>query len=311
MDLLFLTTSLFFTAVALSVSVSYLAITAVVVMAQGIVSRLRHARPVSRRPGEVVHQALRITGRRWDQYRTAALLFVASSLLLVIFGRRNWWTDMSFGTYGAIAAAELFLLGFGVVKLIQLARYRGRLSNLLNTHITVAQRLVEAQLRGNRVYHAVPIGKTIIDNVVVGRNGIYTVNLFPPPNNQCDSVRAVAAGLIFQPGGLGCDLRKHQHQTTLLARALSRSVGSPITVLPVIVIPGCAIEPKSTEGLLLVSMESCTAFIGWKEPHAFLMDEDVEEINRWLSTQGFEKPPRSLQALADVLDAQIERPAMV
>jgi len=302
---------IFFTAVALTLSVSYLGLAAVVVATQGLVGHFRHARPISRRPGEIVHQALKITGRRWDQYQTAALLFVASILLLLIFGRYEWWVNMSVSLYAAIAAAELLILFFGLAKVVQLARYRARLATLLDTHSAVAQRLVEAQLRGNRVYHSVPIGNGIIDNLVVGSNGVYTVQLFPPPDSRCESVLAHAGGLTFRPGDFDCDLRKHKHQTTLLARALSQAVGSPITVLPVIVVPDCTIESTSTERPLLVSMESCTAFIGWKEPDAFLMDEDIEEINRWLSTQEEERPPRSLQALTGALDPQIERPALV
>jgi len=311
MDLSSLPSYIFFTAVALTVSVSYLALAAVVVATQGLVGHFRHARPISRRPGEIVHQALKITGRRWDQYQTAALLFVASILLLLIFGRYEWWANMSVSLYAAIAAAELLILCFGLAKMVQLARYRARLATLLDTHNAVAERLVEAQMRGNRVYHSVPIGKGIIDNLVVGSNGIYPVQLFPPPDNRCESVLANAGSLTFQPGDFDYDLRKYKHQITLLTRALSQAVGSPVTVLPVIVVPGCNIEPTSVERPLLVSMESCTAFIGWKEPDAFLMVEDIEAINRWLSTRQGEKPPRSLHALAGALDPQIERPALV
>ena len=311
MGLSFFPVYIFFIAVALTVSLSYLTISSLVAATHGLVARFGRARPISRRPGEVVHQALKITGRRWDQYHTAGLLFLASILPLLVLGRRDWWANMSIGLLVAIAASLLFIFGFGVAKMIQLARYRIRLSNLLDTHNAVAHRLVEAQLRGNRVYYSVPIGKTIIDNLIVGSNGVYSVNLLPPPDNQCESVHAIAGGLVFQPGDINCDLRKLKHQNTLLTRALSRSVGSQITVLPVLVVPDCCIEATSVEVPLLVSMESCTAFLGWKNAGAFLMDEEVEEINRWLSTLEFEKSPRSLQALADVLDAQIERPALV
>lgn len=311
MDLPLLTSSLFFTAVALTVSLSYLAIAALVAAAKAFLAGFRRVRPVSRRPGEIVHQALKITGRRWDQYRTAALLFVASILLLMIFGRRDWWADMSLSLHVAIAAALLLILGFGVVKMIQLARYRIRLAKLLDTHITVAQRLVEAQLRGNRIYHSVPIGKGIVDNLVLGSNGIYTVQLFPVPENRYESVCAEPGSLTFQPGDINCDLSRHKHQTTLMARALSQLVGSSVTVLPVIVVPDCNIKPSSVDRPLLVSMESCTAFIGWKDPAAFLMDEEIAEIDRWLSTRVSGKPFRSLQAVAGVLDAQIARPALV
>jgi hypothetical protein len=310
-DVSLLHSHIFFVAVAVSVSVSYLAVVNIAGVTRSVVGHFRSAQPVSRRPGEIIHQALKITGRRSDQYWTAALLFVASLLILITFGRRDAWTDMSVFQYTSIAAALSTILSFGILKLIQLARYRRRLGNMLDAHVSVAQRLAEAQQRGNRVFHSVPVGKTIIDNVIVGRNGVYTVQLFPPPDRQCKSVRADATGLYFQPGNFLCEFRKHKHEVTLLTRALTQCVGSQITVLPVIVVPGCVIEPTSLERPLLVSMESCTAFIGWKNPDAYLMEEDIVEINRWLSTLESAKPSRSLHALTEILDARIDRPKFV
>lgn len=311
MDLSLISSYIFFAAVAMSVSVSYLAIALVAQATRSLVGHFRHAQPVSRRPGEIIHQALKITGRRSDQYWTAALLFVASILLLALFGRRDWWTNMSAFQYAAIAAALIIIIGFGALKLIQLARYRMRLGSLLDTHVAVAQRLAEAQLRGNRIYHSVPVGSALIDNLVVGRNGVYAVQLLASPDAACESVRADAAGLTFQPGDIQRDLRRYKHEITLLTRALSRCTGSPVTVLPVIVIPGCTIDAPTVDKPLLVSMDSCTAFIGWKKPDAFLMEEDIVEINRWLSTLESEKPSHSLHALTNILDTQIDRPTFV
>ena len=166
----------------MSVSASYLVVANIAGITRGLVGHFRSAQPVSRRPGEIIHQALKITGRRSDQYWTATLLFVASILILTTFGRRDDWTHMSVLQYTGIAAVLLTILSFGILKLIQLAQYRMRLGTLLDTHVDVAQRLTEAQLRGNRVFHAVPVGKIIIDNLVVGRNGVYTVQIFPPPD---------------------------------------------------------------------------------------------------------------------------------
>jgi len=57
-------------------------------------------------------------------------------------------------------------------------------------------------------------------------------------------------------------------------------------------------------------MESCTAFVGWKNKNAFLMDDDIEKINDWLSRQVLEHQPRSGRQLADCLDGQVNRPAL-
>lgn len=302
---------IFFTAVALSVAATYLAIASLMAVAREFSRRFRPARPMSRRPGEVVHQALKITGQRWLRYRTAAILFLSSMLLLLLFGRHDWWANMSIIVYGGITIALLAITGFGTLKLIQLAQYRRKLSRLLDTHIAIAQRLVEAQMRGNRVYYSVPIGPTLIDNLVVGRNGIYAIQLMAPPDDNAQSVRADAGGLIFQPGNNQRDIRTFMHEISSLSRVMSEFVGSRIRVLPVIVVPGCAIESPSVDRPLLVSLKSCTAFIGWKDPAAFLMDEDIVAVNRLLSTLESEEAPYSFDVLTGVLDEQIERPTFV
>jgi hypothetical protein len=299
-----------FTTVSLAVGAAYLLLSWLANMLGGLLRRFRPARPVSCRPGEVVHQALKVTGRRWDQFRTAALLFCVSLAILLGFGRTGWWPDTSVGVYIAIGLVLLFLLGLGVVVMVQLARYRVRLSKLLDTHIEVAQRLTEAQLRGNRVYHAVPIGGGIIDNVVVGSNGVYTVSLVTPPAQDCESVSYKRHGLVFLPGALRNDLRQYREAIVTLTRGLSKCVGTPVVVQPVVIVSDCRIEEASEDGPLLVTMESCTSFIGWKNKNAFLMEDEIEKINDWLSRCVLEHQPRSLRQIADCLDGQVNRPAL-
>ena len=299
-----------FTAVALVIGMSYLLLSRLVDAMGRLLQRFRRSRPVSCRPGEVVHQALKITGRRWDQYRTAALLFCVSLTLLVGFGRHGWWPEQSVGIYAVIGAALLFMLAFSSIRMIQLVRYRIRLSHLLDTHIEVAQRLTEAQLRGNRVYHAVPIGGGIIDNVVVGSNGVYTISLVTPPLQACESVSFIRRGLLFQPGAIRHDLHQYRKSITALTRELSECISGSAIVQPVVIVPDCLIEESQEQGPLLVSMESCMSFVGWKDQQAFLMEDDIVLINDWLSRQVLEHQPRSMRQMADCLHGQVERPVL-
>ena len=310
MDWSLFPTLIAFTTVSLSVGVAYLLLSWLAYTLGGLLRRFRPVRPVSCRPGEVVHQALKVTGRRWDQFRTAALLFCVSLALLLGFGRTGWWPEPSVGVYIAIGLTLLFVIGFGAAVMLQLVRYRVRLSKLLDAHIEVAQRLTEAQLRGNRVYHAVPIGSGIIDNVVVGSNGVYTINLVTPPAQDCESVNYRRNGLVFLPGALRNDLRPYREAIVALTRELSRCVSNPVVVQPVVVIADCRIDEAPEDGPLLVTMESCTAFVGWKNKSAFLMDDDIEKINDWLSRQVLAHQPRSGRQLADCLAGQVSRPAL-
>jgi hypothetical protein len=303
-----LQTLIVFAAVALGVSVSYLICARVASLVGGLIGRVRAFRPISRRPGEVVHQALKITGRRWDQYRTAALLFVVTLALMLTFGRRDWWSDLPNAWPFVIAIGQLALITFGLVKLTQLYRYRVRLARLLDQHLAVAQQLIEAQLRGNRVYHSVPVGDGIIDNVVVGSNGVYTVQLVPAPDRTSDAVGVKAGALSFSPTQVRRELGGYSKAVANLAKLLSERVGQNVKLKPVVVVPDCKIEPATVDEPLLVSIESCTSFIGWKDQEAFLMNDDVDAINTSLAMQGVDLQPASLRSMTASLDAQIQSP---
>ena len=153
--------------------------------------KFRGGRSHNCRPGELVHQALKVSGRLWDHYRTAALLFGVSILLLLNFGALGHWSPQSTVLNVAIAVALLIPVAFGVLKLWQLARYRLKLSRLLALHEEMARRMVEVLIRGNRVYPSIRVHSEMLDNVVLGSGGIYAVQLFvPPPGAESVRLRA-------------------------------------------------------------------------------------------------------------------------
>ena len=299
-----------FAAISFTVGGAYLLLSSLAGMLAGLMNFTRATRPVSCRPGEVVHQALKLAGRRWDRYRTAALLFLVSLALLITLGRNDWWPVYADRVWVGIGAALLFVITFGFWQMVRLVRYRQRLKVLLDTHHELAQRLTEAQMRGNRVFHAVPVGDSVIDNIVVGSQGVYTINLVQPPHKSCTSVEFKRHGLRFLPGALRNDLKPYRESLVALSRELSACAGTPITVQPVVVIPDCRIEETEEEGPLLVSMESCTAFVGWKNKAAFLMEDEIMKINDWLSRQTQGQESKFLRRQAAGLKATLDRPVV-
>ena len=300
-----------FSALSLAVALSYLTLCSFATLASRVVQHFRPARPDSCRPGEIVHQALRITGRRAEQLRAAVLVFAVAMIMLTGFGRLDWWPDAPLWVFAVMALIATGLQLFGVAKLVQLARYRLRLAGLLDRHISMARRLAEAQLRGNRVYHSVRAGDAIIDNVVVGPNGIYAIGLFPPAAAGCESVSLVGGELVFEPCNIRVSLQQYRHAVRALAKALGEGIGAKVIALPVIVVPDCTIVASQETLPMLVSLESCMSFVGWKETRAFLMDDEVDAINRWLDRHALEAPHSSMRAVTGYLDRRVARPALV
>jgi hypothetical protein len=311
MDYSFLPAYAVFSSIALAVALAYLSLCSLAMLTSRVVQHFRPARPASCRPGEIIHQALRITGRRAEQFRTATLVFAVAMLMLTAFGRLGWWPEAQLWIFVAIAVVATGLQLFGMAKLVQLARYRLRLSGLLDKHVSMARRLAEAQLRGNRVYHSVRVGDAIIDNVIVGPNGVYAIGMFPAPVANCESVSLVSGELVFEPGGIRVSLQQYRRAVRTLSKSLGGGIGSKVIALPVIVVPDCVIASSHETLPMLVSLESCMSFIGWKETRAFLMDDEVDSINRWLDRHALEAPHGSMRAVTGYLDRRVARPALV
>ena len=165
MDLYYLPAYAVFGAVAATVAIAYLGCANLVAwIARALYRRNRPGRVA--RPGEAVRSVLAATDDRLRRQATALLLFLTGSGLLAVLGERGWWVNLPLRLWAILALALLVLLGFALVRIWQLTAYRWRLQGLLAVHEDVAVRLSEAQMRGNRVHHAVPAGGTCIDTVV-------------------------------------------------------------------------------------------------------------------------------------------------
>ncbi len=307
-----------FAIVALGVAAAYLGAVWLIMAAGRLLLRFRKTSPTSSRPGEMVHQALRISGRRWDHYRTAALLFGVSFLLLVNFGSDPGWGAQPAWVVISALLGVIGVLGIAALKLVQLGRYRARLNKSLELHTQVAQRLVEVQLRGNRVYPSVRVGDDIVDYLVVGVNGVYALQLAALPE-AAESVQLDRGSLVCQPGGQRISLQPLNNSLLRLAGKLSEQIGSEIRILPVVVVPTGRIVTASQNSdddgdersPMLVSLQACASFVGWQKKDFFLHEDDIARLSGWLGKQALDSPPRTLAAVIASLDRQIRWPALI
>ncbi|MGB5588240.1 MAG: hypothetical protein WBN78_10745, partial [Gammaproteobacteria bacterium] len=185
-------------------------------------------------------------------------------------------------------------------------------------HQQVARRLVEVQLRGNRVFPSVGSGDDAIDYVIVSHNGVYALHLASLPKGV-ESVQLERGGLVCQPGGTRVELQQFNNAVLRLGKSLSAQTGSPVSMLPVVIVAGGrimsekepAVEPGQNNDAMLVSLQACASFIGWQKEEFFLHDDDIARLDAWLGKQTLKEPPRTLATAVSSLERQVTWPALL
>jgi hypothetical protein len=301
-----------FAGIGLAIAISYLlastacsGVLLVMRVRRATKSRLHHP------PGAFVALEIERIDRRLRRHGTAVLLFGTCFAILAMFARPDGWPDQP--TWAAITVAVLVAAvgAFAAAKGVQLVRYRSRLWSVLEADRAVAQRLEEVQLRGHRVFHSVAIGPRVVGHVVVGPLGVFAVHVVLPPRPGATTVSLARGLLAFGPGHGTSALQPIVAACAGLAKELGRAVGHPVKVLPVLVVPGCRVAASDEERFLLTNEQNCVTLVGWKDPEAYLMDDEMARIAQWLSVRCQPRPQLAWRLPQSVLHESVARPRLL
>jgi hypothetical protein len=181
-------------------------------------------------------------------------------------------------------------------RFLRLAIYRFRLNALREDHVVVADRLNEARARGNNVFHSIPMREGVIDHVVVGKKGVFAIQIVRPPTRKFTSVRLRDEMLIFAPQDAEkgiLNTKKFTQPVAILSKRLTDAVGSPVKIMPIIVVTDCEVKNSPGKHCLLANPGSCIMFVGWNDPDTHLMDDEIKAVNDWLMRRCQERPFRN------------------
>lgn len=280
-----------FAALGLAVSLVYLLASAVftglaliAASARATRSRLRHP------PGFFLEREVRRTNRRLRRHGHALLLFCIVFGMLAAFGRPDTGPQLPLWAMALVACLMAACAAWVIFKCSKLLAFRRRLMSVLEADCEVAQRLEYVQLRGYRVYHAVPVGPALIDHVIVGAEGVFAVQLVLPMSAGAQSVSLSRGSLVFGPHHGEFRLKPVTEAFSNLARELTRVAGQPVKVVPTLIAPGCTVTASDEQRYLLANEQTCVSLVGWKDAAAYLMDDQVSRIAEWLGSRSL--PPR-------------------
>ncbi len=221
---------------------------------------------------EELRRQVRLTDALGYRQTTAILVFVVCFPTILVLGRRDWWPELPGWGWNALGLALVGAMGYYLHRFILTIRRRLHLAYQRDANIALSHGLLHSTSRGNRVFHSVPVGGHIIDNIVIGANGVYAVSVFAAPRRMAKTVRLKKGQLHFEPGQASVSLAEHRKKVELLARELTPVVGHPVKVLSVIGVPGCQVLPTGSDQDLVVNETSCVMLVGWRVSDAYLMD---------------------------------------
>jgi len=264
-----------------------------------LASFIRHARQkrstLPFEPGRFIQQEVHELGGRLRRQGTAAIIFCTSLAALLALGRQGWWPELPTWAWLILIAVILSILGYAEIRSIGLAIHRHKLKLLRDDQVIIADRLNEARSRGNRIFHSIPMREGVIDHVIVGKKGIFAIQIVRPPSRKFTSVRLEYDMLIFAPHDIEKgikNIKKYKRPVAILSKRLTTALQHKITVMPIIVVTDCHVESSANPGCLLVNVGSCNMFVGQNDPDAYLMDDEIEKITGWLINRCRERPFR-------------------
>ena len=181
----------------------------------------------------------------------------------------------------------LVVLGIGsafvAYRLSRIAIARRRLLFIRDANMATGHALQKLTSNRNRVFHDVDCGGETIDNVVVGLHGVYTVSVVARKPGKENIAKLAGDKLAFAKSNEPVSVERSGRKSARLAREIKKLTGHDIRVRSVIAVPGWEIDEQKSSDYLAVNERNIAMLTGWKDQADFLMNEDVEAIQKMLT----------------------------
>lgn len=222
-------------------------------------------------------------GKDQSTYLATGLVFVVIFFIIALLPPIELFVDTP--TWLLVIEILLLLLaaGFIVYRLTEIVVAQRRLSYLRDANMATGHALQRLTMNSNRVFHDVGCNRGVIDHVIVGLHGIYTISVIarkPPRDNRA---RLKGDQLMFAPGSETVSVARSGEKSEQLARELRKVLGHEIHLRPVICIPGWEIDRQQSDEYLLVNERNIAMLTGWKDQKDFLLNEEVDAVQKELT----------------------------
>ena len=209
------------------------------------------------------------------------MLFIAAYALQaehLFVGYPSWQLYLQLSFLFLVSGYAAFCLG----KIV-LTRYQ--LQFLRDANVAIGHQLQQISVQGTRVFHDVGTSAGIVDHVIIGQNGIYAVNVVARRSGKRAHARLRDNAIEYSNGKTNHSIVDIAVKTSRLQKEFRQLLGHKVRVRSVIAVPGWDIGEQSTDEYLLVSERTIAMLSGWKDNTDHLMNEDVDVLQKELTSR--------------------------
>ena len=205
----------------------------------------------------------------------AAYLLQAGSLFA---GYPAWqlWMQIVF-----LAVAALFA-GWRLLRTI--LAYR-QVRFVHDANVAVGHQLQQISTGANRVFHDVKTSAGVVDHVLVGQTGVYAINVVARRAPKNGNALLKNNNVAFTNRDEQVSVVDITASALRLEKEISRLLGHKIRVRSVIAVPGWNIGEQASEKHLLVNERTIPMLRGWRDQSDYLMNEDVDVLQKELTAR--------------------------
>ena len=252
-------------------------------LTQSVVTTTRFPHSIMLEAAQRFRDELERLGREQSVYLIAALVFAVIFVISYLLPPQGMFEDLP--QWQLIVVLVLFGAAalYTLYRLLRIVITKRRLAFMRDANMATGHALQKLTGNRNRVFHDVPCGRGVIDNVVVGLHGIYAISVIARKPGKDNRVRLRGDELSFAPGHVAMSVSRSGTKSGRLANQIRKLLKHDVRVRSVVVVPGWEIESQVSDEYLVVNERNLAMLSGWKDQRDFLMNEDVDIVQNMLT----------------------------
>jgi len=253
------------------------------VLTQSVVATTRFPHSIMFEAAQRFRDELERLGREQSVYLIAALVFAVIFAITYLLPPQGMFEDLP--QWQLILVLVLFGAAalYTIYRLLHIVIAKRRLAFVRDANMATGHALQKLTANQNRVFHDVPCGTGVLDNVVVGLHGIYAISVIARKPGKDNRVRLRGDELSFAPGNATMSVSRSGTKSGRLAKEIRKLLNHDVRVRSVVVVPGWEIESQVSDEFLVVNERNLAMLSGWKDQKDFLLNEDVDTVQKMLT----------------------------
>ncbi|MGD8519798.1 MAG: nuclease-related domain-containing protein [Desulfobacterales bacterium] len=228
--------------------------------------------------------------RRLDQINQEIGINLLYLLSVPLFIYAAYISQLYFGHKETSAIGIVFIailcitfMAYFLYNLVTFVREKRMIRAAHDSQVAVAQELNQLMRDGYYVYHNFPGDNFDIDHVIVGHTGIFAVETKtrakPKIANRMQDATVTYDGraLYFPKGDDWKTIDLAKHQASWLSTWIQQSVGEPVAVRAVVVLPGWYVKRISADGIPVINPQQFSSLFTYIKPRP-LSEELITRI---------------------------------